>query len=426
MSIKDKLDYIKETKELIKEGLNNLGEPVGEYDAFRSYPEIIDDIYNNWPRLTASGEVVSLSPTIEGPLTIDLKGNTSQTGTPTPSSTVAVNVVKGNNSIVVCGKNLLDLKDGTYSNNGVTAVVNNGEITLNGTAGTGNSFVTITLNNNLNLLNSETYTVSINNSVAIGNNNSYASLRIDLNGSLDTRFTNINNTRTVTISTTPYNDRVQIRTSSGLTYTNYVIKPMIEVGSTSTDYESYKSQSFDVNLGSIELCKIGDYQDYIYKDSGNWYLHKEVGKVVLNGEESTLTTHQFGTNSYQVKISNSISGGSVVTAMSNSFLGIPYNDRSSAGSNVIYTDSNTLVNTVIRNTSYTSLDSFKTWLSTNQPVVYFVLATATNTQITDTNIINQLNAIEEAQSYDGQTNISQVNYDKPFIITASAMKGSGS
>ena len=56
--------------------------------------------------------------------------------------------------------------------------------------------------------------------------------------------------------------------------------------------------------------------------------------------------------------------------------------------------------------------------------IYYVLTTATSTQITDTTLISQLNTLESAMSYDTQTNISQTNDDLPFIISASAlMKG---
>ena len=36
-------------------------------------------------------------------------------------------------------------------------------------------------------------------------------------------------------------------------------------------------------LDDIELCKIGDYQEYIYKNDNKWYLHKEIGKIDLTG-----------------------------------------------------------------------------------------------------------------------------------------------
>ena len=38
------------------------------------------------------------------------------------------------------------------------------------------------------------------------------------------------------------------------------------------------------------------------------------------------------------------------------------------------------------------------------------------------NLIDQLNLLEKAMSKNGQTNISQVNNDLPFIISASALK----
>lgn len=52
---------------------------------------------------------------------------------------------------------------------------------------------------------------------------------------------------------------------------------------------------------------------------------------------------------------------------------------------------------------------------------YIVRADTTQTEITDTTLINQLEALKEAQSYSGQTNILQVNNDAPFIITAKAL-----
>ena len=70
----------------------------------------------------------------------------------------------------------------------------------------------------------------------------------------------------------------------------------------------------------------------------------------------------------------------------------------------------------------TSLADLRTWLSTHNTIVYYVLATATDTQITNTTLINQLEALEDANSYDTQTNITQTNADLPFIITATAIR----
>ncbi|MDV3426960.1 MAG: hypothetical protein LIR50_07205 [Bacillota bacterium] len=63
---------------------------------------------------------------------------------------------------------------------------------------------------------------------------------------------------------------------------------------TLSDSDNTKSISYPINLGIIELCKIGTYQDEIYKSSNKWYLHKEIGKIVsYNGE--TITTDYIST-----------------------------------------------------------------------------------------------------------------------------------
>ena len=60
----------------------------------------------------------------------------------------------------------------------------------------------------------------------------------------------------------------------------------IEKGSQATEYVPY--------FEPIELCKIGDYQDYIYKSNGNWYYSNLFTKIEsYNGE--TITTPYIST-----------------------------------------------------------------------------------------------------------------------------------
>jgi hypothetical protein len=72
--------------------------------------------------------------------------------------------------------------------------------------------------------------------------------------------------------------------------------------------------------------------------------------------------------------------------------------------------------------SITSLDNAITYMDDLNCIAYAVQDTPTNTEITYQPLIDQLNAIKQAQSKDNQTNISQVNNDLPFIISASALK----
>ena len=407
MSIKDKLDYIKETKELIKEGLNNLGEPVGEYDAFRSYPEIIDDLYNNWPRVTATGESVSLDPTMEAPLKIDLKGNTSQTGTPTPSSPIPVNVVSGDNEVVVCGKNLLNLNNVSGTSNSVAYSVNsNGELKLNGTLSSDR--IEIPLGISIPLNGTYTYSKNASTGTITLKNSRYTNL-FSIGGSAGNQTATVNDNIT----------QIVIYATNGSVYNNSTIQLQIEKGNTPTTYQAYEGNTYSINLGTTELCKIGTYQDYIFKNGDKWYLHKEVGKVVLNGSENW---YKSGNTSVDRFIIDSFFPTTNKDILSNHYQAIQSLDTSYPK---IYNNSTQLV---INHGAYgnLTLEQYKTWLNNNNTNVYYILATATDTEITNTTLINQLEALKGATSYDVQTNISQVNNDKPFILDVEALKGSGS
>lgn len=46
----DKLEYLDDTKELIKNGLNNLGAGITDQDTFRSYVTKINNLYAEYPQ----------------------------------------------------------------------------------------------------------------------------------------------------------------------------------------------------------------------------------------------------------------------------------------------------------------------------------------------------------------------------------------
>ncbi len=387
--------------------------------------ERLSMIYNAFPTTTGEGEEPSINGTAEVPFKeIGLKGNTYQDST--------------------TGKNLIGLVEGTTTHNGITATTSNGEITLNGTA-TANSFVDVQLVDNYSLTNGEKYTISLNNSEA----NSNVSLRITGTGTYDTIANSVNRTNTITYdsSVVIFGKKITIRTNSGTTLTNYKIKPQIEKGETSTSYENFtygaspnpsypqeihvvtgdnevivssgdntQSQTYPINLGSMELCKIGNYQDYLYKDSGKWYLNKQIGKVVLDGSENW---YRWSANTFYITKLTEIRN-----ALSNYYT---YNPTATGGGQLsngeFFIHDSTNNNTVIfKNTGINdSIDSFKTWLSTHNVILYYALATPTITEITDTTLIEQLDNLEKAYSYDTQTNISQTNQDKPFIISYEAI-----
>ena len=156
-----------------------------------------------------------------------------------------------------------------------------------------------------------------------------------------------------------------------------------------------------------------DYQPY---GVGKWYLHKEIEKVVFNGSEDWTKTSDTSASVFVTAIlgrNTSLSSSSLSNYFKYQFANVEgkFYFGSSSSNNCAFCMA----------TTYT-LESFKTWLSTNNPFVYYVLATPTNTEITYQPLIDQLNLLEKAMSKDGQTNISQVSNDKPFILDVTAIK----
>jgi hypothetical protein len=205
---------------------------------------------------------------------------------------------------------------------------------------------------------------------------------------------------------------------SGKSY-NIKLYFQLEKGSKANTYTPYGTTP-------IELCKIGNYQDYFYKDSDKWYLHKEIGKVDLNGSENIWVitgNNVYATNENFINISTK---NNARLSFSNYYIFNPViNNVTSTIANGEYALQHGVTATgriFLKNTNISSVASFKTWLSTHNVSVYYIEATPTNTEITDTTLINQLEEFYQAQSKNNQTNISQINNDLPFIVSASALK----
>ena len=73
--------------------------------------------------------------------------------------------------------------------------------------------------------------------------------------------------------------------------------------------------------------------------------------------------------------------------------------------------------------SSTDITGIKNWLSTHNTTVYYVLATPTYTEITNTELIEDLETLYTAKSQEGTTNISITSEDLEMILNVSALKG---
>jgi len=223
----------------------------------------------------------------------------------------------------------------------------------------------------------------------------------------------IDNQKITTLANTKY---VRVSWQLNNTGTGTITSPIFKKSSVAIEYIRYKGQTYPISLGTLELCKIGTYQDYFYKDSGKWYLHKEIGKVVLNGSE-----YGWAKTNYTFANENIFTGKPLSLCSHFTNAGDVW-----VSSNEAYRGKYTLTNVVntfkcMPLTDMTKSD-FTTWLGNNNVSVYYNLSTAIEIEITDNTLITQLDNILNAISYEEQTNVSQENNDKSFIIDIIAFK----
>lgn len=183
----------------------------------------------------------------------------------------------------------------------------------------------------------------------------------------------------------------------------------LEYGSSATSYAAY--------FEPIELCKIGTYQDYIYKSGGKWYKHKAVGKITLDGSETWHFLNDGGTfkRYYTDSYSSSVHGLPETTGgLSDHFgyagvvsgadvVGKIYFNKSS-GTN--YANGNI---TITISGLASTADAIDDWMTSNNTTFYYVLATPTDTEITNEALIEQLNALlTTARTFAGINNITTI------------------
>lgn len=469
-------------------------------------------------------EEMDLDNTADAPMEIDLKGNTSQASDPTPDSPVDINVVSGDNTIEICGKNLwnentqtftnqsrfnhptkdsnnvwtftisgsngyafatsnITLQAGTYT---ASATVNNGDFLLQKNGTTINNTFTLTeeteitfrvykngnvgdivklsnvmIEKNNQATTYEPYTsqsqlisLGVENLFDINTNSleNRSSTRVGTTGYISLKagtytlsymgadksyyiYYDSNNTKigesdwvNGTCTFTLSNDYKLVLVFGKTGDTNISASDMsniqLEKGSKKNSYSPYGTTP-------IELNKISTYQDYIYRVNDRWYLHKEIGKYVLTGEESNdqyWWSNEVNGLRFRPPVDNSIKSVANAPTYCNRF-------------NQWY--SGTTANNYIRLNRTTSSDylgfwfgslsisgvssvaTFKTYASSNDIILYYPLETPTNTEITDSTLIDQLENIANARSYDTSTHITQNANDKPFILNATAIqKGS--
>ena len=321
------------------------------------------------------------------------------------------------------GKNLIDIKDNLKSSDGgLEFSYSNNELHAVGT--TSRPYANITDNISVSLA-AGSYTLSISKVLS---HRVYLHVVYTDDTSADLPIINAGETFK---SATFAKDVKQVRLDFSLMGTGTAIDEsfsvQLEKSSTATDYEPYvggvpspnpsypqqiqivtgtqtisiNGTDYPIDLGSIELCKLVTYQDYIYKSGSDWKVHKTTNKVDVSD-----LTGWYASGSHTIK--GTWAGLNIQTLVADTGYSSHF---TRAYANALYNGSTPIGFAVGSDGLYFSnndwtLTQFTTFIGNNSVVLYGALTTATDTTITDTNLIAQLEAIRTAALESGSNTIS--------------------
>ena len=327
---------------------------------------------------------------------------------PNPTFPQPISVVTGTQEVAVKGKNLFD-KNSALKNKTFT-----GQDVVSDSTG-------LYISDYIKVKPNTAYYVNQYCSVVLGLDENKNSLGYIRNTSQAGSFTTSSGCEYVRVRL--YNTSIDMETA--------INNAQLEEGSTATSYEPYitpttyqvhlgnlelaKIGNYQVHLGSLELASIGTYQDYIYfdVDEGKWYKHNLIGKLTLNGNETDMAAQQ-ATNSpnytyFYTAFYDSLIKPNVYDGICNKF--VVRKSSMQVGTQV---DSDTInigdngyakIRCMILSSRLESADlsGVRQWLANNLPIIYYISATATDEEITDETLIQDLDNIYAMMSVEGTT-----------------------
>lgn len=325
---------------------------------------------------------------------------------PNPDYPQPIQTVTGLQTVEVRGKNLF-VPPNSATSRGVTFTKNeDGSFNISGKAVGGEALCSIFTD--INLKDGESLTLSSNVGTSTG-----VVYRVEAYNGNTWIVSLISHTSTMPKTITIPQNATRLRYSIGLlegrevNLTNVTFQ--LEKG-TATAYEPYHATDYPISLGSIELCKLGTYQDYIWKDGDDWKVHKEISSITLDGTEgwAYADNYNYARCPSYIFVDKPLGGTGLGLQLSNYFGVISdwgtFRDSTSRNAFFPLLDEGYKIS--IRNTNCTSVEDYKSWLATNKPSFYYPVETPTDTVITDQALIAQLEAIRTASLENGANTIT--------------------
>lgn len=349
---------------------------------------------------TFAGTSLNISNTLQAKIkNIALEGNTSQDGTPTPDTPIPIKVVTGENAIIVCGSNLFD-----YTKHSALTLDSNGRITTTKYYTQDNTVV-------YKLKPNTKYTFSFRNSNMGFSNYGFS---MTVNGT----WVQTNTGKYTVTSDSNGEFAIKLGADSYNTIGRASAYIQLEEGTTPTSYKPYQSQNYPLSLGNIELAKIENYKDYIFKnvtgspyynaelELNSWYKYNAIRKRIFDGSEDWGFQNSSNTPTPRTVLKLNIGNYIAGKYYSNYFI---YDNQTSNrivinNMPTLYLSlDNTVANIEGSDGNSTRVQKIKSWLSTHNTIIIYPLATPTYEKITNTTLIQQLENINNARSYKDTT-----------------------
>ena len=396
----------------------------GSYADLSNIPEIPDStselindsgfidmnlLWNLFPKSTGTGSSINLTDTVKNtPLYLTLGATQlTQDGTPTPSSPQDIHTISGSNTLKIKDNNNIvqqeaevDLGDieyckiGNYEDKFIrTSGKNLANFPISTLPTANTTIIDFGEDKTFDNITTSFYLSNVQYTNGSGGLINYQKNDGTNQYILPGLFRDSNNTGMS--ANTTLNGQYS-KTETSITFRKVIV----------TNYPSFTqgTMNIQVELGSSAT----EYEPY---GSNEWYIKKNIGKVVLDGTESGW---QKGTASTGTKFTtNQAITNCMVT---NVQLCTHFHSGTGIGTLKVYNN-----NWTDFFTEDMTLENWLTWLSTNKPILYYI-CTPTYTKITGT-LAEQLETIyKDLTPETEQTNISQINADLPFTISATTLK----
>lgn len=170
--------------------------------------------------------------------------------------------------------------------------------------------------------------------------------------------------------------------------TNLDLRFQLEKGTQATDYEPYQENTLNIDLQGNELCSLPNkVKDELVIENGKAKIIKRIDKIVLNGTEnwqkrSSTSQHTFLLNMGQIIDRHTYAYCTHFTEISASEL-----DNTTG----IY--SKQTLSLLISYLECSTVEEFKTWLSTHNTTVYYELATPTEIELGEVDALSTFKGV---------------------------------